>query len=250
MLASFALAQQTPLPAPNYVGQRITAIEFRSTAGQLSAQDQERFRTVLPLKPGDVLSRAALRDSLQALFPTRRFAEIEVEARPEGDGVGLTFVVKPNYFFGAVIVEGAPRPPSESQLINATKFELGKIFSEADIEPAIARMKTVMADNGYYESKITPAYNFGNEDFLVDITFTVDRGPHARVGKVEVIGDAGYPQAKILDTAKIHAGDEVTAARVTRALQRLRKRYQKDDRLEAQVSIREGSYHPETHLLD
>ena len=37
---------------------------------------------------------------------------------------------------------------------------------------------------------------------------------------------------------------------VTRALQRLRKRFQKQERLEAQVTMTQRVYHPETNLLD
>jgi outer membrane protein assembly complex protein YaeT len=249
LLAGLAGAQ-TQAPAPNYLGKHVTKIQFRATAGQLTPDEQARFLRVLPIKPGDVLSRTKLRDSLQALYPTRRFSEIQVEATPDGDGVALTFVVRPNYFVGAIIVEGAPRPPSENQLVNATKFELGKAFAESEMPEAVDRMKSVMADNGYHEAEITPSYQYHEESFLVDITFAIESGPHARVGAVEVRGDAGYPAAKILDIAKMHSGDGVTSARITRALQRLRKRYQKDNRLEAQVSIREGAYHEDTQRLD
>ena len=48
----------------------------------------------------------------------------------------------------------------------------------------------------------------------------------------------------------MHPGDRVTAARVTNSLQRLRKKFQKQQRVLAQVSIAEQKYHPESNAVD
>ena len=50
-------------------------------------------------------------------------------------------------------------------------------------------------------------------------------------------GPAGFSQGQIQDIAKMHPGDYVTVQRVSRALDRLRKKYQKQDRLLSQVAI-------------
>src|SRR5205085_5719279 len=67
---------------------------------------------------------------------------------------------------------------------------------------------------------------------------------------VGVAGDPGEPAERIMDIAKIHPGDEVTTARVTRALRRLRKHFQKGGRLEAQVTIAGRKYDPKLKSLD
>jgi outer membrane protein insertion porin family len=240
---------QTPEVNPAF-GNKIGSIELRDTVTKLPPEEQERFLAALPIKVGDVLTRTNLRDSLQALYRTKRFAELEAEARLTEAGVSLVFAVKPNYFVGNLIVVGAPHQPSESQLVNASKLELGAMFSESDMPGVIERMTAVMGDNGYLESKITPAYAYNQDTLLVDVTFSVDRGPHATIGQVSISGDAGYSAEKVRAIAKFHPGDEVTTARLSRALQRLRKRYQKDKRLEAQIVIKEGEYHPDTNTLD
>src|SRR5262249_8559457 len=148
----------------------------------------------------------------------------------------LIFSTKPNYFIGSMQVTSAPQPPTARQLINATKLAVGQLFTEADAETGIGRMQRGMEDNGYYESTIVPNYRYNQSNFLVDIVFDVDRGPHARIGTISVTGTPGYPLQKVMDIAKMHPGDRVTRARVTRALQRLRKHYQKNGRLEAQVA--------------
>lgn len=253
-LAGPAAAQvETPAPTEEgitaFLGAKVARVQF----GKLreSAEDMERLRDLLPLRAGDTLTREKLRNSIQTLFSTGRFASITAQAQREASGdVVVSFVIEPNYFIGGIRVEGDPRPPSASQLGNATKLELGELFTDDGVEQGVTRMKRVMEDNGYYESIITPEFDFNPGTQQVQLLFKVERGPQARVGAVNVVGDPGYSAEEIRNVAKMHTGDKVTSARVTRALSRLRKRYQKKDRLEAQVAITERTYHPDTDRLD
>src|SRR5205807_14902 len=97
------------------------------------------------------------------------------------------------------------------------------------------RMKSVMENNGYYKSQISVSYEFNQTTKQVNITFHVEPGDIAHIGKVEIMGQPGYSDQEIEKIAKFHPGAEVANIRVTRALQRLRKKYQKKKRLEAQV---------------
>ena len=48
----------------------------------------------------------------------------------------------------------------------------------------------------------------------------------------------------------MHPGDRVTASRVTNSLQHLRKKFQKQQRILAQVSIAQQKYQPESNSVD
>ncbi len=254
MLVGTAMAQvQTATPTSEgitaYLGAKVARIQFGNLIDQ--SDDIDRLRDLLPLRVGDELTRDKLRNSIQTLFATGRFATITAQAQREADGqVVVSFVIEPNYFIGALRVEGDPRPPSASQLANATKLELGELFTDEGVEQGVTRMKRVMEDNGYYQSTITPEFDFNPRTQQVQLLFKVERGPQARVGAVKVTGTPGYTDDEVRNIAKIHTGDKVTSARVTRALSRLRKKYQKKDRLEAQVSITQRTYRPETGKLD
>ena len=248
-VAQVQTAPATPEGITAFLGAKVSRIQFGNLLDQ--SEDIDRLRDLLPLRTGDILTREKLRNSIQTLFSTGRFATITAQAQREGDGqVVVSFVIEPNYFVGAIRVEGEPKPPSASQLANATKMELGELFTDEAIEQGVTRMKRVMEDNGYYESTIIPEFEFNPRTQQVQLLFKVERGPHARVGEVKVTGNPGYSPEEVRGIAKIHPGDKVTSARVTRALSRLRKRYQKKDRLEAQVSITHRTYHPDTDKLD
>ena len=47
------------------------------------------------------------------------------------------------------------KPPKANELVNASRLDLGELFSEDKVRSGLVRMKKVMADNGYYEAAIT-----------------------------------------------------------------------------------------------
>ncbi len=79
---------------------------------------------MLPQKAGEPLDCTRVRDSIRALYATGRFADIQAEITPSGDGVTLSFPTSANFFVGAVDVEGAPTRPNPNQIVNASKFQL------------------------------------------------------------------------------------------------------------------------------
>ncbi len=230
-----------------YVGTLVKDIRFRGA----QRSDQSDLLKAIALRPGEPLTRAKLRDSLQTIYSSGRFKSIAVEVDPQPDkSVVLTFVVDETQFINSLRVYGAPRPPNGNQLINATKLQLGEELTEEKLKIAEDRIKRLMAEHGYFEAQVRDVLAPHPEIQGVDVNFVVVRGPHARVGQIVVEGDAGYPPEKIRSIAKLHPGDEVTVARLNRALNRLRKKYQKQGRLEAQVSVTDRNFHPPSNTLD
>ncbi len=230
-----------------YEGVMVDDVRFRGA----HRSDQSDLLNKIPQLAHQHLRRAKLRESLQTLYATGRFKTIQVEADPQPDqGIILVFVVEENLFISALRVYGAPRPPAANELINATKLQLGEELTDEKLQMAVDRIKRVMAENGYLRSDVQTLTSPHPEDQVAEINFIVRRGPHARVGQVLVEGDPGYSPGKIRGIAKLHPGNNVTASHLNRALSRLRKKYQKQDRLEAQVSLTDRNYHPRSNTLD
>jgi outer membrane protein insertion porin family len=213
--------------------------------------DPESLLSILPQKTNEPLDRYKVRQSVQTLYNTGRFAEIQVEAQrnPAGEVV-LVFDARENYFFGSILAEGSPAHPSDSQLVNASKLNLGEQYTDEKIAAGIEGMQRTLQEDGYYQATIKPYYEWDSRNQQVKVEFMVDRGKPARIGVINVGGSSGYSVEEVRKIAKLQSGDKVTAAHRTRALQRLRKRFQKQDRLEAQVTMTQRIYHPETNRLD
>ena len=231
----------------SYQGLIVAEIKFPEVA----EGDQKRLLPLILQQPGKRLDRELIRQSIQALYATGRFAHIRVEAERDAAGqVTLSFITSPNYFIGKISVAGAPSRPAENQVANAAKLPLGELFTREKLDRALKNIKQLMEENGYYHSSISEEEKKHPETRQVDIFFRVTPGPQAQVGRVNVTGHPGFSQGQIEDIAKMHPADPASAQRVTRALDRLRKKYQKQNRLLAQVSVASRSYRPEVNAVD
>jgi outer membrane protein assembly complex protein YaeT len=111
-------------------------------------------------------------------------------------------------------------------------------------------MTKVMQDNGYYKSTITYRLQPHEDTRQMDVTFDVVPGEVARIGNVALQGDTGIPPEKVRKITKLKPAAPVRSAHLTRALERLRKNYQKNNHLEAQVALIDRQYHPDPNRLD
>ena len=217
----------------------------------VATREKEHLVQLLPQKSGRPLDRELVRQSLKVLYDSGLFANIQVLADKTPDNqIALTFTTVNNFFIGSVSAEGEPGRPSANQIVSATKLQLGEVYSPEKLERANKNILQVMADNGYYRASLTHEEHPHPETSQLDILFRVSAGPPASVGEVNLSGKPGYSRGQIEDFAHMHPGDRVTADRISSALQRIRKRYLKQNRLLAQVSIAERTYRPETNKLD
>ena len=232
----------------SYQGLVVAEIHFPDAR---SDADQKRLLQLIPQHTGVPLDRELVRQSIRKLHATGRFADIRVEAERTNNGqVSLSFFNTVNYFVGEVNVEGVPGRPTASQVVNASKFQLGELFTQEKLDHARTNISRLMQENGYYRSAVTDEERNDPDKQQISILFRISPGPHAKVGRVIVTGDSGYSQGQIQDIAKMHPGDQVSVQRASNALDRLRKRYQKQNRLLAQVSIAAQIYRAEANAVD
>ncbi len=231
----------------SYAGMIVQRIDFSG----LPSANVKRLLDLIPQKAGAPLERELVRQSIQVLHATGRFADIQVDADRTSEGqVALLFRMQPNFFVGEIFVEGEPNPPAANQIVNASKLPLGELFTREKLDHALGNIKQLMEQNGYYQSTISDEEQPHLETQQMNILFRVVPGLRAKIGRVTVSGPAGYSEGQVRDIAKMHPGDYVSVQRISRALERLRKRYQKQNRLLSQVAISSRTYRPESNTVD
>ena len=247
-------AGQQPPESPSQFGTIAPYLGLAIDQIELPGVPPEEAATLLaatPLKIGEPLTREALHDAMQALSATGRFSDIQAEVdRTDTAGVRLRFLTVANYFVGMVAMEGVSTNPSANQLASATLLQLGELYAKEKLDRALAGIQRVMEENGFHQSRVTISEQRDEQQHQVNMTFHVVPGPRAVVGEITLEGDAGYSNEEIKEIAKLHSGDPVVSNRITRALQRIRRRYQKQDRLLAQVSVASRTYHSERNTVD
>ncbi|HET9182682.1 MAG TPA: POTRA domain-containing protein [Candidatus Angelobacter sp.] len=228
-------------------GLKVSSITVKSEA----VQDSARLVQSLPQKVNQPLDKYKVRDSVQALYNTGRFAEIQVEAtRTAPNEVGLTFAARENYFVGSIRSEGSTSSPTDSQLVSSSKLVLGELFTDDKVREGMDHMQLTLQESGYYKAAIHPSYQWDPRNQQVHVLFQVDKGRAARIGAIKLTGDSDLTLDQVSKISGLHTGDHVTADHLTRALRRLRKHFQSEERLEAQVVMTERTYHPDTNTLD
>ncbi|MGB6630899.1 MAG: POTRA domain-containing protein [Terriglobales bacterium] len=230
-----------------YLGLTIDQIDLPGVPPEEAAA----LLTATSLKIGEPLTREKLHDAMQALFATGRFSDIQAEAdRTDTAGVRLRFLTVATFFVGMITIEGVSTNPSPNQLASATRLQLGELYSQEKLDRALAGIQRVMEENGFHKSKVTNSEQRDEQQHQINLTFRVAAGSRASVGEITLEGDAGYSLDEIKEIAKLHTGESASSNRITRALQRIRSRYQKQNRLLAQVSVTSRTYHSERNAVD
>lgn len=226
----------------DYEGRPIRAIEFEPARQPYSRDYLEKL---LPLKLNEPLRLVDVRTAIERLYATGRYANIAVDARFAQAGVILKFTTTPNYFIGHVSVQRVADPPSEGALVNATRLELGTLYTEEGLKQAIQNLEEVLRNNGFYHSRIAPEFEHDPVTQQVRIHFVIDSGERARYTAPEIKGNPGRSVEEILDVTRWKGWlgwKKVTEPRTQEGVQRVRRYYHKRDRLEARVSLESMAY--------
>ncbi|MGA2962966.1 MAG: outer membrane protein assembly factor BamA [Candidatus Korobacteraceae bacterium] len=213
----------------------VARVELRGTAMGTASY----VVTLIEQKPGAAVDREAIRRSIRRLYETRLFEFIDVVWEPAGTGqINLIFETTPRYFCGSLSVDGLPKDgPHPNEMINSSSLELGTHYSPQRIAQTLERMHRLLEENGYYQAQIT--YQEFPDSALqqMNVKFHVVLGNLTHVGRVALTGDPDVALDDIEYIADLRPGDKIRKGQIQRALQRLRKHFQKGGRLTAQVGI-------------
>lgn len=204
----------------------------------------------LEQKPDAPLEGVAVRASLRRLFATGLYRNIAVEAQRAGDGVILIFAGTPTIFLGRISVRGAKNHDLSNQLNYSTRLNPGTPYNGQKMSRAEDLLNETLEQNGYYQGTITPHTSTDKTDAEIKIQFDVKTGKPARVGDVTVEGDSGMTVPAFRKKARLKQGSKVNSDTVSRALTGMRKAYQKEQRLEANVSLASSRYQKASNHLN
>ena len=219
-------------------GRIVKSISFEG----VSAARLEPLPGHLAQREGAPLNPENLHESLRQVFATGLFETVEVRASAEADGVALVFAGTPRAFIGAVSVDGATGATMNTQLGRASQLNVGTRFTAAKMDRAQQEMRTMLADNGFHEPKITFAETRDPVEQLVDISFHVVSGPQARIGTVQVTGDPGMTVDEFRRYAHLRAGARMDHDVANRALSGVLKHYRGLQRMEAEIKVESQKY--------
>lgn len=231
--------------AADYQGKTVGKIEFDPALQPLP--EKELF-DMLPVKTGEPLNLDQVRDSIVRLFSTGRYQDIAVDAAMANGAVIVKFITRTAWFIGRVSVEGVPEPPNAGQLVNATRLELGREFSEEQAQNAIGNILEALRNNGFYQARVERFLDYEPAFAQVNVFFLVEPGPRAHFDRPMVEGVSGKEAERVISATDwprfwfLPGWKEVTERRVQRGIDKIRRSYQKRHFLLHRVSLEGMEY--------
>ena len=226
-------------------GLRIEAVEFEG----VSRERLEPLPELVALQPHRALRSEDVRESLRRLYATGLYKEISVEGVRHGDEVTIIFRGTPQLFLGRVTVDGLKNDRLTSQLQRSTRLTAGTRYDDAKMARAASLLTETLREDGYYQATFAKTATEESADAQMDVHYDVNLGKQARIGGVEVSGDPGMTTATFRKKGKLKANSKVTRDTVSRAVNNLRKDYEKRQRLEANVSLDSKHFQAPANLL-
>ncbi len=247
MLLSAHLA--CPLFAQDFTGKTVVAVQYEPAAQPIAPQDLERMQLVLANQPLDPRQVAA---TLDRLFSTGLYDNLQVDVKPATGGVVVTFVTSARRFIGHVGAQGRINdPPSRAIIISDAQLYLGTPFDGEALTTAQHNIEEELRRNGLYEAKVNVTTITDPDTHQVTIRFMVDAGPRAKYASPVILGGTKLPTSTIVRATGWHIPlvnrwRQITQSLTDKGIDNIQKRYAKRDRLTADVELQSLKYDPET----
>jgi outer membrane protein insertion porin family len=232
--------QTAEAPTPMVVAVRILTQDGKIIEGAPSG---------LPLTPGKPLDPEDVAESLRILYRSGNYADLRAERFDEPGGVRVDIIVRRNFYFNAVRIEGLVAPPTDASAAAAMEVSLGAPYRRDLLDEALSRLKTALQEEGLYQAEVT-AETVPHEDTRqMDVVVHVKPGPRAGVASVHITNNTEFPDRDFLDRLKMNPGKSLTTAHIQSGTNRIRKFLVKRGHLGARAQVQRGKYDRANHTV-
>jgi outer membrane protein assembly complex protein YaeT len=245
-LLPFALRPAFPQGNP-FEGKRIVRIEYVPSPQPLDPRD---LASAVAVKQGAPLHEADVARTIDQLFATGYYQDIQVDAEAAEGGVAVRFLTTLTWFTGHVSLSGKVHsPPNRQQILGLTPFTLGAPFDPASLDAARDNISSVLTQNGLFEHQVSLTTSKDPNTQQINVTIHLDTGKRARYQEPVIEGDTKLSNETIVHATGwkirfIGRWRQVTQSLTTSGLQGIEKKYQSQDRLEASVALKSMKYIP------
>ncbi len=221
--ASARAAQLGPAPRP-----LVTTVVLHLPEGMPPAE----FRPLVVVQAGQPLDPQAVRRSIELLFATGRFADVVVEAHPEGAGVAVFFECAPVAKVHLVAVTGN-KLMTRGDVLAAARLTEGSDFYTEKLDEAKAGILQAYARRGWNQAEVTITVT--RSGALVDIGLNISEGLPTRVAQVHFLGALGLPELTLRDAFGLPSGTILDQTVLEKGVDRLRALYRETRHFRARV---------------
>jgi outer membrane protein assembly factor BamA len=254
MVARGQLAPQGPQPA--YNGQNVSAISLVANP----RRDQTPLQAVVTQRAGEPYSQQKIDESAEALRRAGNFPKVDVNVVPDITGLRVSFLLEPAYYLGAVEFPGVEKYFSYTRLLQVADLSDEDPYDSARIPLAEKALRDFLVRNGYFQPTVHALPTIDDAHELVNVSFAVEVGRKARLGKVSIQGPDGTETDRLLHATRslkarlsgglLKAGKPYSPERIKQATTLMKRTLTRQRRLSATVKEKPPQYDPATNLVD
>ena len=243
-------APQVKAVLPSYEGQNVSSIEL---AGQPNL-DLNKFLPLLAQKAKQPFSQAKVDQSIAALKKTGQFHDVQLEVRPDPDGVRVLLVLQPASYFGIYLFPGATGHFAYSRLLQIASYPPKGAYSPIDVQDATDALGTFFRRSGYFQAEVRSEVTTNPPWGIVNVVFHTQLNRRAKFGEVLIRGTTDQETTHLrgalhsfmarLRRSAIRPGKTYRMGTVQRATQYLANALGKQGYLGAQVKLVGADYSP------
>jgi outer membrane protein insertion porin family len=175
--------------------------------------DPKEIAQLVAVRTGRPFSEADTAATIRDLYSTQRFADVRIEAEPEGDGVAVrvvlfrAFRIQPLRFSGQV-------PISRAELRKSLSFGAGALFSGTAVDQGAEALEHRLQAEGHLSARVRPEVTFDRDKFDARVTYRIDAGAAARAAEPFFDGDtAPFSTGELTSRMRLRPGDRYRESR-------------------------------------
>ena len=259
-LSTASMAQTTgpqSSSAPTtYNGQTVSSIELVTDPHI----DGSGYRGLIRQQTGQPYSAKLVQASMDALQQTHRFNKVEIEVKPQPNGLALRFVMEPAFYMGVVEFPGGVKHFSYTRLMQVANLPNEEPYDPKIPAAGTAALEDFFHHTGYFEAQVREETRFDNEHQLADVIYHIQLNQRAKVGAINFVGPSTQESTKLrgalhswgarLRGDSLKPGSKYTQKAIQNASQYLRTYLVGQNRLIKRLRLGSVQYHPDTHRAD
>ena len=195
----------------------------------------EELAGLVTVRPGDRLTREAVRDSIRGLYAKSVFRAVSAFIREGSGGAELRFHLRPVPVVTEIEVRGQKRLGT-SQIVAASRIRRGAIMEERDYAKAADAIQAEMRKRGLTKATVAVSVLCNVENGGGKVRIDVSEGPPATVRSVDLPGATHFPREKIRDLLGVEPGEQFDHRQWDEGIKALRRAYKREGFLTVHVS--------------
>ncbi|SVD43748.1 uncharacterized protein METZ01_LOCUS396602, partial [marine metagenome] len=154
----------------------------------------------LPIKVGDRIDDKISRESIQILFATGFFNDVELKQ----DGQVLVVVVTERPSIASIEYSGNKdvRDDAIDEALTSTGLTEGQIFNQPLLERLVQRIREQYFSRGRYSATVIPTVT-PLERNRVAVKLQIDEGRVAKIRKLRIVGNESFDDGELLDLLEL-----------------------------------------------